>query len=157
QNTLALRRQDLDPNHYQIGINEGSIAEALLGLGRYEEAMSHVVEAERIFDRSVPPRATQMWLRTIHGEVLVGQRQLSSAVPMLEQALALSDETGDRVNFAQAAWALARALHGLGKDAHRVRQLAEQARDAFASLGPAERTDHDAVQQFIDRLPSILP
>jgi eukaryotic-like serine/threonine-protein kinase len=155
RDALALRRRHLGDDHYQIGVNEGSIADALVGLGRYDEAMTHVREAERIFGRgSAREQAAQAWIRTVHGEVLVGQRQFATAASVLEATLLQLEAIGpaDLGNAARAAWALARALHGLGKDPDRVRRLAEQARDQFAKLGPPEARNRDTVEQFLQRL-----
>jgi len=156
ESSLALRRPYLGVDHHLIGINEGSIAEALVGLERYDEAVVHVSEAERIFKRGTAhDQATQVWINTVHGEVLVGQRQLSAAVPILEQALRLFDDAPELGNSAHATWALARALHGLRKEPGRVRQLAERARALFATLGAQEARNRDAVEQFIERLSSV--
>jgi tetratricopeptide (TPR) repeat protein len=155
ESALALRRPHLGADHYQIGVNEGSIADALVYLARYDEAMGHVREAERIFARGSAPRVAQAWIGTVHGEVLVGQRQLWAAVPVLEQALALYDNAADPVNSARAMWALARALQSLGKDPGRVRQLAERAGAVFATLGAPEAGRRDSVAQFIEHLSSV--
>jgi len=155
ESALALRRPHLGSDHYQIGVNEGSIADALVYLGRHDEAMGHVREAERVFARCSAPRVAQAWVGTVHGEVLVGKQQLAAAVPVLEQALALFDDAADPVNSARAMWALARALQGLGQDPGRVRQLAERARDVFATLGAPEADRRDSVEQFIEHLSPV--
>src|SRR5262249_55175033 len=114
EQALGLRR-GLGPDHRQVAVNHGSIAEALAGLGRYDDAMPHVREAERVLLHA-PGEAFQAWILTVHGEVLVGQHQLAAAVPVLEDALARFDRAPDPDNQAVAMWAQARALRGLGKD-----------------------------------------
>jgi serine/threonine protein kinase/tetratricopeptide (TPR) repeat protein len=154
ESALALRRKYLERDHYQIGATEGSIADALVGLSRFADAMPHVVEAERIFERgSARDRAIQAWILTVHGEVLVGQLRPADAIPVLEQALPLFAGAVDPSNPPRAMWALARALRSLGKDPARVRQLAEQAAAQFETLGPAEAGDRDAVRSFLRGLP----
>jgi tetratricopeptide (TPR) repeat protein len=156
EHALSLRR-DLGPDHLQVGVNEGSLAEALAGLGRYDDAMTHVRKAERILLHA-PGDSFQAWILTVHGEVLVGQHQLGAAVPVLEQALARFDRAPDPDNQALAMWALARALHGLRKDPVRVLALAEGARRRFATLGVSEARNRDAVADFIARLsPTTSP
>jgi tetratricopeptide (TPR) repeat protein len=153
ENALTLRRRNLSSDHYQIALNEGYIAESLLGLARYGEAMAHVREAERIFERAqAPDRADQGWIQAVRGEVLLGQRQLDAAVDVLQRALPLIDHTSDPSHAANATWALTRALYGLGKDPGRVRELAERARTLFATLGRREARNHEAVTQFIQRV-----
>jgi tetratricopeptide (TPR) repeat protein len=155
ERALGLRK-DLAGDHYQLGVNQGSLAEALVGLSRYDEAMVHLREAERIFARgSAQDRATQAWILTVRGEVLVGQHQLGEAVSVLEHVLPMCEGVADRSNQAYATWTLARALHGLGRSPERVRQLAEQARALFAGLGGHEAPDVDAVDQLIHQLSPV--
>lgn len=72
EKALHLRRASLDADHYQLGVNEGSLAEALVGLESYEEAKPHVKEARRILeDRSFNPEARQ-WILAVHARVLDG-------------------------------------------------------------------------------------
>ena len=155
ENALALRHRYLGADHDQVGVNEGSIAETLIALERNDEAMPHLVEAERIFERS-SGRApwTVVWMLVVRGEILVGKRQLGAAIPVLERALALFDgRTVDPCNHALAMWSLARALHGLGRDASRVRSLAEAAHAIFAAQGAVGAYNRDAVAHFLARLP----
>jgi len=150
---LAIRHRSLAPDHFQIGVNEGSIAEALVELQRYDDAAPHVHAALRILDHgSQSDAATLAWVFTVHGELLVGQQQPGAAVPVLERALKLFERSPDPSNQAYATWTLARALHRLGKDPDRVRQLAEQARGLFAAQGTYEAANHLAVEHFIERL-----
>jgi serine/threonine protein kinase/tetratricopeptide (TPR) repeat protein len=154
EDALALRRRHLGNDHYQNGVNEGGIAETLVELERYKEAMTHLVEAERIFQRgSGRERGTQAWILTVRGEILAGKRQFEAALPVLEQALALfGDNTADSANHALAMWTLARALHELGRDTARVRSLAEGAHAIFATQGVVGAHARDAVARFLDRL-----
>lgn len=153
QNALTLRLPILGRDHYQVGVNEGSLADALVGLSRYGEAMDHVREAERIFAlSSAHEQSMQAWIRTVHGEALVGLRQFSAAIPVLEAALPLFAGVPDPDNQPRALWALARALHALGEDPARVRRLAEEARALFVKLGAPEAGNQEAVKQFIERL-----
>lgn len=152
---LALtHRGHLGPDHYQICVNEGSIAEALVGLQRHDEAMVHVCEARRILGHtSARDRETQAWISLVHGEVLIGQSKPSEALVPLEQALQLTEGTPDPSNHAYTMWALARALHRLQRSPERVKKLAEQAGALFAKLGEHERHNYLAVKQFLKRLP----
>jgi serine/threonine protein kinase/tetratricopeptide (TPR) repeat protein len=155
EHALALRRE-LSRTHYQLGVNEGSIAEALLRLGRYGEANHHLTEAERIFSLgSEIDRQTRAWILTVRGELLAGQNRNSEAVAVLEQALPLCESGPDRSNEAYAASALARTLHRLGRAPERVRQLAEQARALFAKLGAHEASNLDSVEKFIQQLSPV--
>jgi serine/threonine protein kinase/tetratricopeptide (TPR) repeat protein len=153
QDVLALRRRHLGNDHYQVAVTEGSIAEVLVDLARHDEAIPHIDEAERIFDHgSAHSLETRAWILTVRGKALVGRHQPAAAAEVLERALPLFDGAPNSSNQADATWTLARALHDLGKDPVRVRQLAEQARALFATLGPASAHNRDAVDRFIERL-----
>jgi tetratricopeptide (TPR) repeat protein len=153
QRALEIRTHRLGSAHYQVGLAEGSVAETLLALGRHDEAMSHLVEAERIFQNgSAHEDAMQAWLYTVRGEILVGMHRPDAAVPVLEHALTFFHQTvtdlTDRNTQGLAIWTLARALRELGKDQKRVEALAERAQDIFASVGQIGAHDRDAVAQF---------
>jgi tetratricopeptide (TPR) repeat protein len=159
QDALALRRRYLSHDQDLVGVHEGNIAETLVNLERPDEAMPHLMEAERILAHGASyKRDIHAWLLTVRGELLLGQRKFGAAVPALEQALALfNDDDPDPTNRALAMWTLARALHELGRDGVRVRALATQALAIFTSLGAVESYDRDAVARFLDRLPDTAP
>ncbi len=156
QDALALDRRHYGDDHYHTGVDEGNVAEMLLELERYDEAMTHLVEAERIFQHnSGRERETQAWMLTVRGELLAGQGQLGAAIPVLEQALKLFDDNvADPGNRVLVMWTLARALHGLGRDADRVRSLAEGAHAMFVAQGVVGAHNRDVVARFLDRLPA---
>ena len=156
ESALSLRRRHLDPGHNLLGVTEGSIAETLLELERFDDAMAHVVEAERIFEcSSARSPGNQAWMHTVHGELLVAKRRFAAASPVLDQALKLFDAgVRDPGNHALAMWAQARALHGLGRELGRARSLAEAARAIFAEPGAPGAYHLDAVARFLARLPA---
>lgn len=133
---LALRRRGLGSEHYQVGVNEGSIAEALVRLARHDEAIDHAREAERILVRpSAHGNAVKAWVLGVLGEALVGQQQLSEGIAVLERALPLFDQAPQPSNHAHAMQALACALRALGSDLARAGELANRSRALFAALG----------------------
>ncbi|HEX7941699.1 MAG TPA: tetratricopeptide repeat-containing protein kinase family protein, partial [Gemmatimonadaceae bacterium] len=159
QDALALRRRHLAGDQDVIGVHEGNIAETLVNLERPDDAMLHLVNAERILTHGAGnKRDVRAWLLTVRGEVLVGQRRFGAAVPVLEQALTLfSEDEADPTNHALALWTLARALRELGRDGARVRALATRAHAIFTSLGAVEVYDRDAVARLLDSLPPKAP
>ena len=152
ERALTLRSAHKGVGAFTLAVNEGSIAETLLKLARYDEAMRHQVEAESIFGRGALDRGTESWVLAVRGQILAGQRQLSAAIPVLERALGLFNDATDP-NRARVMWTLARALYDLGRDGDRVRSLAEGAHAIFAAQGEVGTQDRDAVTQFIGRLP----
>jgi tetratricopeptide (TPR) repeat protein len=159
QDALSLRRRYLGSGQDVVGVHEGNIAETLVNLERPDEAMPHLVEAERILAHSSSyKRDIRAWLLTVRGEILLGERKFAAAVPVLEQALTLfSDAEADPTNHALALWTLARTLRELGRDEARVRALATRAHTIFTSLGAVEAHDRDTVARFLDRLPRSGP
>jgi tetratricopeptide (TPR) repeat protein len=148
---LAHRLGYLHENHHQIGVNHGSLAEALVGLARHDEAMVHVHEAQRVLGPSSDP-AVQAWLAMVRGEVLIGQGKPDAAVVDLEGALTRHEAAPDQdpSNHACTAWALARALRYLNESPERVKQLAEHACALFEILGEHERDNYLAVKRFLE-------
>jgi tetratricopeptide (TPR) repeat protein len=152
---LALRHSERG-DHYMTGVTEGAIAETLLELERFDEAMHHLEEAERTFqDGSGRERAIQAWILTVRGEILAGKRQFGAAVPVLEQALTLyREDPAEATNHGLAMWTLARALNEQGRDADRVRALAERARMLFAGQDVTNAHPREMVTRFLERLPA---
>jgi tetratricopeptide (TPR) repeat protein len=112
QQALSLRATSCGSEGYQVGVNQGSIAEALCGLARYGEAIDRLADAERILAGGHDLQV-KAWILTVRGEILVGQQQLAEAIAVLGQALELLAETPDSSNYMQAQLALARAVSGL--------------------------------------------
>jgi tetratricopeptide (TPR) repeat protein len=158
EGALALRRRYLVADHRSTGTNEVSIAETLVELERYDEAMRHLAEGERIIEHGSAREAwTKAWILTVRGEILAGKRQFGAAIPVLEQALELFGDKANKINdlnHGLAMWTLARALHGQGRDGDRVRSLAERAGAIFAAQGAVQVHNRDAVAHFLDGLPA---
>ena len=72
EKAIELRRRSLGGDHYQLGVNEGSLAEALVGLSRYDEAMDHVLNARKILEHRTYNPESQQWILAVHGRVLDG-------------------------------------------------------------------------------------
>jgi tetratricopeptide (TPR) repeat protein len=153
EHALEIRTRQLGHTHFQVGLAEGSVAETLLALERYDEAMTHLSEAERIFQgNSGHDNAVQAWLLTVRGELLVGMHRSAAAIPPLERALSsfheIVTDQADRNTQGLAMWMLARSLHDVGRDPKRVELLVTRAYDIFRALGQIGVHDRDAVAQF---------
>ena len=147
----ALKLRDkLSAGHYQLAVNEGSIAEALVGMRHYDEAMVHVREAERLLGHSsAQNREAHAWILMVHGEALLGQSKPRKAITLLRQALSLCEGAPDQSNEACIKWALARALRLRGRSSGRAQDLAKEARTLFATLGPHEQCNCLAIDEFL--------
>ena len=84
QHALDLRHDSLRAGHYQLGVNQGSLAEALVGLGRYSDAEPHASEAQRILAGPGYNREALQWIDGVHTRVLEGlKRGQASRSPLL--------------------------------------------------------------------------
>jgi tetratricopeptide (TPR) repeat protein len=110
QQALSLRLVSCGSAGTQLGINHGSIAEALCGLTRYSDAMAHLAEAERLLAGGHDPQV-KAWILTVRGEILVGQQQPAEAIGVLGRALELLAATPDASNYVQATRVLVRAIN----------------------------------------------
>jgi tetratricopeptide (TPR) repeat protein len=154
QDALALDVHLLGADHYRVAVIEGSIAETLVDLGRFTEALPHVAEADRIFaNSSGRERVTLAWFAMVHGAVLAGAHQREAAIPVLARAIELGEGVNDPTNTALAAFTLARVLHELGREPARVRTLAERAHTLLLGGGEANADRRDAVTRFLAQLP----
>jgi serine/threonine protein kinase/tetratricopeptide (TPR) repeat protein len=153
ETALAIRYR-AGGDHYQTAVTEGAITETLVELERYDEAMPHLEQAERIFQRgSGRERGIRAWILTVRGELLAGKRQFSKAIPVLEQALKLyGDDPAEATNNGLAMWALSRALNEQGGNADRVRALAERARAMLAGEDVTNAHHRDMIARFLERL-----
>ena len=151
---LALRRRTLGDRNDLVGFTEGSLAETLFELSRYDEAMAHLVKAEQVFGDSFSRRRwIEAWLMTVRGAILTGQRRFGAATRVLERATQLFDDGVQQpVNRALAMWTLACVIHKLGGDPDRVRSLATRAHTIFASQRAAMTNERDATAGFLERL-----
>ncbi|HEU4733746.1 MAG TPA: serine/threonine-protein kinase [Kofleriaceae bacterium] len=157
ETVLVLRRRNLGADHPQTGASEGNVAETLVELGRYAEALPHVREAERILGAKRDP-LLEPWILMVYGETLVGLHRPGPAIPILEQALErFGDGVASPTNHALAMFTLSRALHALGRDSARVRMLAERANAIFTAHGAADAHFRDAVVRFLDQLSARQP
>jgi serine/threonine protein kinase len=128
QQALALKERALGPDHPDVGISEGNIANELSGLSRNQEALAHVDRSVKLIETgygaSHPGLATQLNNR---GEILAALGRPREARQSFEQARIIWErELGlDDRN-------LAYALTGIGQT-----YLAED--DAGSALAPLER------------------
>ncbi len=86
------------------------------------------------------------------GQALVGKRETSRAVGVLERALALSKKLSlDPVNLAVLQFSLARSLWLLGRDHTRAVDLAQKAHAGLATRGddPAVRELAESVDRWL--------
>jgi tetratricopeptide (TPR) repeat protein/tRNA A-37 threonylcarbamoyl transferase component Bud32 len=149
---LAIQRQTgAQPS--TIALNLCNIAETLAELGRFERALSTLVEAERILAGAMGvPTVIRAVLHKARGLALAGQGNQRRAIQELERALRLLEsEPGNLLEKADVQWALARALGG--KEQARARGLAEAARAIHRTRGRAGAASSEEIARWLERQP----
>jgi eukaryotic-like serine/threonine-protein kinase len=147
---LTIRRRHLGSADQLVGWILYYLSESLIGLERYESALTHCDQAEKIIaaDTSMPALHRALLLG-VRGRALLGRGDGEQAVETLEQAVAaFREHPGSLLERAATLWALARALDAGNPDAgSRAIELATEARDIYATraqAGARVRDDIDA-------------
>jgi tetratricopeptide (TPR) repeat protein/predicted Ser/Thr protein kinase len=152
----ALRAASIDPT--VLARFQSNIGETLVMLGRPDEALLHVAEAEAVLARACElPPAYVAGLRKSRGLALLARGEARAASAFLEQALALlapvSGQPAQSLEYAEIQWALAQALRAAGQQDARARALAESARQFFHDRGPAGERTRDAIDTWLETAP----
>jgi eukaryotic-like serine/threonine-protein kinase len=158
ETAYPILRAALGPTHTTVGLLLSNTGETLLALARYEPAQADFTQALDILQHSLGPQHAYVALPLKGlGLARLNRGQPREALAPLERALALRTESkaaGDPQELAEIRWGLARALHAVGRDPARARELAEAAMAGYRSLG-SESTAH--VQEISRWLGSNTP
>jgi tetratricopeptide (TPR) repeat protein len=132
---LAILRQ-LDPEHPRVSTVLGTRAEALLELGRYEDARRDASSALALAEKRFGADSVRLVpvLRAL-GDSYLGLDEPARAREVLERASALSNPTLEPADLANTSFALARALVATGGDRARAADLAQKAEADYAAAG----------------------
>jgi tetratricopeptide (TPR) repeat protein len=130
---ICVKIGDPDASFFvNLHANRGDV---LLGLGRYSEGGAEFETALKTIHHELGSdyESLSQALNGL-GEVRLAQRSVTSAIPLLEQALAIREaHPADMSLIADTRFALARALWEEGAHRRRARSLARKARDTYAS------------------------
>ena len=159
ERALAAQQRAASSNPITEAVLGGNIAEALVALGRPDEALQRLAEAEAHLAEAgdVLPRQKAQPLR-IRGLALLAKGQARAAVPPLEQALELlsaaSGQPAQPVSHAETEWALARALRATDRrHEERARTLARHAREVLGKRGRAGERAVQAIDAWLAAAP----
>jgi tetratricopeptide (TPR) repeat protein len=140
--------------HLDTGLAQVNIAETQVALGRHDEALETVAQAELI----LAPHLTSYGgiaplLASVRGRALRGKGEVEAAARALERAArgfdALPAGSMD-MERADAYWALVQALSALGRDDEpSTRKWAEAALSVYDALGGEASTHRDAVRRWL--------
>jgi serine/threonine protein kinase/tetratricopeptide (TPR) repeat protein len=140
EDALVIQRRHLGDKHVATGWTRYYLAESLVGLERYDDALAQCDMAQAVTaEGAAMPVDFRAMLLGVRGRALLGGGHAELAVEALEQAAALFRENqGLPWERAATLWALARALQLSGEHTHmRPLELAREARAIYAARGPA--------------------
>ena len=132
----------------QVQLHGANIAEALLRLGRYEEAVAKLEDTDRLLAGETVP-ATQLvaYARWVRGRALHGVGRLKEAEADLRQAHALTLEAGAHAK-AQEVW-YAHSLAQVLIEAGKLDEAAKMLATVVDKIEPDERPFHDLLQAML--------
>ena len=86
--SLAIRRKVLGPEHPKVGSALGVKANVLVAMRNYEAAAAAASEAQRILELSLPPDHWQVAMaKYLQGAAFLGMREYQEAEPLLLASL----------------------------------------------------------------------
>lgn len=132
----------------QVALQRSNRGEALLALGRVDEAMPELEQALAGL-RARPagdPEDLALPLKGL-GQGHLERGEPERAVVALEEALVLAGT--DPVEQADIRFSLARALEGLGREPARARMLAQAARETYVELGDEWRERVGTIDRWL--------
>jgi serine/threonine-protein kinase len=132
ERALALREKGLGPEHVQVASSLNELTLVLTVLKRYEDAERMSARARAVMEKALRPGHPELAeLLLGAGKLLLAQGKHEEAVPVLEQAVAISPP---RVR-ARIQFSLAQALWAVGRERPRAVELATKAREHWRGLG----------------------
>ncbi|WP_266219271.1 serine/threonine-protein kinase [Paraliomyxa miuraensis] len=159
ERALAIREKTLGPDHPKVASVCTELGIVAQEQGEHERARDSYERAEAIYEKTLGPDHPYVaYPLTGLGTLRLDLAEPADALAPLERALAIrTTHEVDRALLAETQFALARALWSSpaaqGPDRPRARGLAEQARDAYATLGEAKKTELDEVQAWLAEHP----
>jgi len=155
QRSLAIRERVLGPEHSDVAASLHALGNVARLRGALAEARDLQQRALAIQEQALGPEHPEVAHPLCGlGNVLIDLAKPTEALPLLERALVLrtthavdpSLVAKTRFLLARASWA---APSAGGRDRPRARELAEQARDAWAGAGPGRADDLAEVEQWL--------
>lgn len=122
---LELRIETHGKDAQPTAISQHNLADALVSLEQYEQALQHIDEADRVFAASLPEgHAYRVSVALVRSRALLGLGRPADGLVDAEAALAHAKDEG---TIAAAKLEVARSLRALGRDAERANQLLSEA------------------------------
>jgi tetratricopeptide (TPR) repeat protein len=135
EESLAIKERALGPEHASLANTLTSLASVRKARGDRRGAREDYQRALAIGEQALGPEHASLAFALIGlAELLVTERRIADAVPLLERALAVRDNGDEAAELvAESRFALGRVLWQTGRDRARAVELVEQARAGFAT------------------------
>jgi len=152
QRALAIQEKALGPESSLVGASLEEAAFVMLELHQYADALARFSRALAIFEKAYGREHIYLATSLVGtGRAQIGLARPERALAPLERALAIAraEKTPDSLLLAQIWFAQAQALAAAGRDRARARELAEQARAAFAAAGDEAKPELSDVEAWL--------
>ena len=148
ERAVKILEASLGPEHPRTGITLSNYGEILNRLGRFEEARAVSQRALAIFEGDSAPNSVILsYPLTALGLGYLDDGMAEQALPILERAVEIREgKENDSSVRGEVHFALARALHQLGRDFPRAQGLAELARVEYAGASKSPFTERALAQ-----------
>ncbi|MEM7159158.1 MAG: serine/threonine-protein kinase [Myxococcota bacterium] len=151
QRALIIRQENLGPDHPQLGETLVNICMVLRAQEREAEALDHcqrgLAQWERVLGQEHPNLAQPL---LGIADISMTEGRLEAARAHAERAVSLRESAqGPPADLATARFILAQTLRPDPTQCERARRLAEQARDAYAALGPTNEKARQEVEAWL--------
>jgi tetratricopeptide (TPR) repeat protein len=139
ERALEIAERGYGPQHPATAMFLSNYAEVLNGLGRFDEALVAAARGLAIFEAETEPDGGAVSYPIMAlGTAYLGTSDAELALPLLERATAIREsKLSDPTPIGESHFALARALHTMGRDPARARALADRARAEYARARPS--------------------
>ena len=153
QRALAIEEKAARPNPVRLAMELNNLGDVYLKQGQHARALEHFQKALGLRQGALGAEHFDVAKDLLGlGETYLSMRRLPMALQALERALALREShPGFPTTLARIRFALARALWESGKDKPRAKQLAEQAKAAYANGGPGNASERSTVDGWISQ------
>ncbi len=155
RNAAAVELKALGPDHPRLGSTTAMLADVLAQSGKPDEAETEYRKALKILEPAVGADSTQMAFPLLGlAELRIGKDGGDEAIELAERGVKIQESHEvEAADLAWARWILARALAAGDREPERAKQLAEQARDGFASVGERGAEELAEVERWLKRRP----
>ena len=150
---LGIQRQHWKAEHPSVAITRINIAEVLVDLKRFDEALKQLDYVQKTHVNAVVDQNIRLEALRVRGQALLGKNLVNQAIPLLEKALKRYREKPHlRAERAHTLWALAQALEKRAPSGDiRSSNLAREALTLYASMRSMGKSRDRTIRDWLSR------